>query len=55
MLFASGRVPLPRLDGPWGNTPAMGVVGAIAAVLWLLAQWSAWGLADGLAQRGRGK
>ena len=54
-IFASGRIPLPRVDGPWGNTPALAAVGAVAAVLWLLAQWSAWGLADDLAARGRGK
>jgi tetratricopeptide (TPR) repeat protein len=55
MFFASGMAPLPRLDGPWGSTPMMAVVGALAAIVWLVTQWSAWGLADDVAQRGRGR
>lgn len=53
--FVVGLVPMPRLDGPWGTTPGLVVVGAVAGVVWLTAQWSAWGLADDLSVRGRGR
>ena len=55
MWFASGRMPMPSLDGPWGNTPGTVAVGLVAAVVWLVTQWSASGLAADLTVRGRGK
>jgi TM2 domain-containing membrane protein YozV len=46
VLFASGGVPMPRLEGPWSSTIPLAAAGAVFALVWLVAIRSAWALAE---------
>jgi hypothetical protein len=53
LVLALGWLPMPRLEGPWGNTLPAAVVGGLLAVVWLLAARSGWVLADDFGRRNR--
>jgi hypothetical protein len=53
LVYASGKIPMPRLPGPWGSTPAFVAIAVVTGVVWLIAARSAWLLADEASGRGR--
>jgi hypothetical protein len=53
LALSFGMLPMPRLSGPWSDTPAIVASGVVLFVVWLVGLRSAWLLAEDATGRGR--